>query len=87
MSRHTIRGREPHLKIVLGWDAPLSTFFTQVWDERTGPQGTLLLWTGCRPADVPTVDRLADSLEPFVTLAPDMREQLARDREDNPGWL
>ena len=52
MSRHTIGGREPHLRIVLGWDPPLSTYFTQVWDERTGPEAKLLLWTGCRPADL-----------------------------------
>lgn len=85
MSRHTICGREPHVKIVLGWDPPLSTYFVQVWDGRKDGEGSLLRWTGCMPCEVPSVEDLAESLTDYVTLDAGLREQLARDREHEPG--
>lgn len=84
MSRHEIRGREPHIAIVVGWDPPLATYFAQVWDELTDEndeEEPQILWVGCFAREIPTVDELGRHLEPFVTLSPELREQLARDRE------
>ncbi|MBX9628259.1 MAG: hypothetical protein K2X82_30955 [Gemmataceae bacterium] len=87
MTRYEIRGREPHTAIVVGWDPPLATFFAQVWDERieSEKEEPELLWVGCFAREVPTVDDLAARVAPFVTLTPEFRQQLARDREREPG--
>lgn len=85
MSRYELRGREPHLSIVVGWDRPLWTFFAQVWDDRRQGAGEEngeepILWVGCFGGEVPTVEALAENLEPFVDLPADIREQLVADR-------
>lgn len=86
MSRYEIRGREPYTAIVIGWDRPLSTYFAQVWDERVDDEEeALLLWGGCYTREIPSVEKLADALKPFVTLTPEMRAQLERDRAADQG--
>lgn len=88
MSRHEIRGREPHVAIVVGWDPPLKTYFAQVWDERAeDEEEALIAWAGCYAGEVPSVGMLAAALEPFVTLAPELTEQLARERADDIAGL
>ncbi len=86
MSRYELRGREPHIAVVVGWDDPLSTFFAQVWDERAVEFGNPddepepLLWAGCFAGEIRTVEHLDRALSPFAVLPEEIREQLTRDR-------
>lgn len=86
MSRYELRGREPHIAVVVGWDNPLSTFFAQVWDERAVEFGNPddepepLLWAGCRHGEIRTVEHLGRVLSPYAVVPPETRERLDRDR-------
>ena len=42
MSRHEFAGRERGTRIVLGWDAPLASYFLHV----IGEEDAVLLWRG-----------------------------------------
>ena len=46
MSRYTFTGNRSQLRIVVGWDRPLQTYFAQVWDGGELEAGNLLLWAG-----------------------------------------
>lgn len=86
MTRYELRGREPYVALAVGWDPPLSTYFVQVWDERVDDEEeALLLWGGCYTREIPSVDKLADVMNPYATLTPEVRAQLERDRTAAPG--
>jgi hypothetical protein len=67
MSRHEIPGRTPELEVVVGWDNPLQTFFTQVLppgDE----DDDILLWLGTNWGEHPTPESLVAPLAPYARL-------------------
>jgi len=84
MSRYTFTGNKPQLKIVVGWDRPLQTYFAQVWDGGKLERGDLLLWAGAGPPPVPTVDALAELLGPFGGIPADVVAQLRN--EEKKSW-
>jgi hypothetical protein len=57
MSRHDFE--QDGVRLTIGWDAPLATFFLQVWtgeeaDEDTGPS----IWLGTAYAEAPRPEPL-----------------------------
>lgn len=57
MSRHDFEERD--VRLAIGWDPPLATFFLQVWtgeetDEDEGPS----IWLGASYAEAPSPDPL-----------------------------
>lgn len=50
MSRYEFAGREPGVKLALGWDAPLGTFFLQIESEEDDEP---LLWHGGQYGECP----------------------------------
>lgn len=81
MSRHTFTGDKPNLRIVVGWDRPLRSYFAQVWDGGELEAGELLLWAGAGPEPVPTTDALAELLAPFGGIPGEVLDRL-RDEEE-----
>ena len=88
MSRYEIPARDPNLRVVVGWDNPLKTFFAQVirpapiYDDENDDEDedeSMLLWVGTEPCAVVTVDDLATHLAPFADLASDIVNQLRAD--------
>lgn len=89
MSRYELRGHEPHIRVVIGWDRPLETYFAQVWDERPDAddgegegsdfEEEPLLWLGCWSGEVRTVEELARHIEPYAKIPPEVRAALCRD--------
>jgi hypothetical protein len=69
-------GNKRNLRIVVGWDRPLQTYFAQVWDGGKLEKGNLLLWVGAAPPPVETVEQLAELLAPFGTIPNDVASQL-----------
>lgn len=82
-NRYMVRGRKPSVRVVVGWDRPMSTYFAQVWDVPEGAshheEGNLLLWLGTSFHEVEEVDDLAAALEAFVTLPKSLRSGLVGD--------
>jgi hypothetical protein len=83
MSRYTIPAHETRYHVVVGWDAPLATFFGEVWD-RTVPgeddDAACVLWAGAALSALPTVDALQTCLAVFATIPADVVTQLQQDR-------
>jgi hypothetical protein len=65
MSRHTFTGNRAGIRIVVGWDRPLETYFAQVWDGGELEEGNLLLWLRTDPKQTETIEDLAAQLTPF----------------------
>lgn len=80
-SRYRLRGREPSVCVIVGWDRPMSTFFAQVWEVPEGgtryEDGELLLWLGTKFDEIVEVDDLAEKLKPFVTVPERLADILA----------
>jgi hypothetical protein len=74
-TRYRVLGRKPSVRVIVGWDRPMSTFFAQVWDvpesARHHEEGKLLLWLGTSFHEAETIDELAETLRPFVPLPVD----------------
>ena len=78
MSRHTIR--HAHLEMVVGWDAPLQTFFAQVRDTTQPEDEAMVLWVGTAPHEIATVAALQWALVPFGAMVDaQVYQQLAED--------
>ncbi len=92
MSRHIIQAREAaRFEIIVGYDAPLHTFFAQVKDrevlaraeddESSVDEDYFALWVGTSLNEIPTVESLANALAPYADLPDEGRETLRRDHE------
>ncbi len=88
MSRRTAPCRSDFLECELGWDAPLETFFGQVFDTRYRDDGHdgLAVWMGAAPQEVPTAASLAERLSPWVDIGAELIEALEADRAAEPDW-
>jgi hypothetical protein len=50
MSRYSIPTQDPRLTVIVGWDNPLATFFSQVFDPSIEDDDEAeLLWIGTAP--------------------------------------
>jgi len=59
MSRYSIPTQDPRLTVIVGWDNPLATFFSQVFDPSIEDDDEAeLLWIGTAPEAIPTVAAL-----------------------------
>jgi hypothetical protein len=67
---------------VVGWDAPLATFFGEVWDTTVPDEdddAACVLWAGAALGALPTVDALQTCLAAFATIPTDVVAQLHQD--------
>lgn len=82
MSRYLIPAHNPWLLVWVGWDAPLSTFFVQVYDPRleADHEDCYLLLAGMEVAAVPTLTALTALLVPWAVLPGPVAQQLRHDQ-------
>jgi hypothetical protein len=82
MSRYSISPQQPGLTVTVGWDHPLCTFFTHVFDPSIAADETAcLLWIGTAPAAVPTVAALQAQLTGWAAIPADIVDCLVRDQQ------
>lgn len=81
MSRHVVEG-SGGIRLVVGWDPPLQTFFGQVHE---GPEdGNPIVWVGTDLHELYELDDLARALRGHaMAITPELALQLERDREAN----
>jgi hypothetical protein len=86
MSRYIIPAHEARYHVVVGWDAPLATFFGEVWDptKDEDDDAACLLWAGAALGALPTVEALHTCLEPFATIPHAVSAQLQQDCATTP---
>ena len=95
MSRYYLRCPESDRYFaVVGWDAPLETFFAQVIDrtkldksERGKPDAeaeydheSVVLWRGTKPGELPTTEHLAGTLAAYTMLPEELVRKLAKEQ-------
>ena len=82
MSRYIIPAYETRYHVVVGWDAPLATFFGEVWDITVpdeDDEAACVVWAGAALRALPTVDALQTCLEAFATIPHAVSVQLQQD--------
>ncbi|MGH7751879.1 MAG: hypothetical protein ACREN5_03605 [Gemmatimonadales bacterium] len=87
MSRYTIPAHAARYHVVVGWDAPLTTFFGEVWDCTVPDEdddAACVLWAGVALSALPTVDALQTCLAAFATIPADVVAQLHQDGATTP---
>ncbi|MFE9613131.1 hypothetical protein [Streptomyces bauhiniae] len=72
----------PGVRVIVGWDAPLATFFTQVWQlpRRDGALIRDLVAAGITPYEIDDPATVVDLARPFARVPDDLSAQLAQDR-------
>jgi hypothetical protein len=82
-SRYRLKGFSPSVTVVLGWDAPLSTYFVQVWDVPAGAShhedGKLLLWLGCSLGELRSPADVARAISRYAALPVELSDILYAD--------
>jgi hypothetical protein len=82
MSRYSIPTQDPRLTVIVGWDNPLATFFSQVFDPSIEDDDEAeLLWIGTAPEAIPTVAALQAQLAGWAIIPADIVDRLIRDRQ------
>ncbi len=82
-SRYVLEAFEPtRYKVDVGWDANFRTYFVQVFDaQRKADDGSNHVFcAGMNPEELSTVDALADAMERFAVIPPDIRDKLHQDQ-------
>jgi hypothetical protein len=81
MSRHNIPAKLPQYSAVVGWDAPLMTFFAQVEEENPADEDdAVVLWLGGQDREYTRAEDMIEPLAPYAELTPDTIETLRADR-------
>ena len=83
MSRYTLNPVLPQHEIIVGWDAPLNTFFgiikdTSITDEE---QNNIICWIGGDYDVVKTTQELKEKVSNYARIPDKLIEQLQRDRD------
>jgi hypothetical protein len=78
MSRRTVSAKSLDHQVIVGWDAPLQTFFGQVFNlilPEDSEDDDLIL-----DVERGSVAQLAEALAEYADLSSDTQQQLERDR-------
>lgn len=84
MSRYELRPRADRpdvIKVVLGWDRPLQTYFAQVFvrTEAEPDEGEATIWRGTEPGELPTAEAAIAVIAPYVEIPDDLVSKLRAD--------
>lgn len=93
MSVHSLRRLShvhPNVRVIVGWDAALATFFTQVWQLPSRDGGLIrdFVAAGIRPYEIDEAAAVIEFARPYAHIPADLHEQLlaeCRDEEDPTG--
>lgn len=65
--------------VVVGWDAPICSFFFQVWEEDDEEDEEPIVLGGYEPREIPTIEQLKIRVAPYIEIPPEILEQIQRD--------
>jgi hypothetical protein len=82
MSRYQIPTIHRTHEAFVGWDAPMTTFFAQVFDRNVKDRDEqLLLWMGDDDLAIPTLQHLQDAVADYATIPTNILTQLEADHD------
>src|SRR5262249_30520613 len=82
MSRYAIPSDDRRLQVIVGWDAPLTTFFAQVFAttvDADDDDAACVPWVGDDVQALTIVAALQDTLQEYATMSPDIVAWLQHD--------
>ena len=81
MSNYDIQSWNSDLKVMLGWDPPLNTFFAHVIDtsKNEGEEGREVLWIGCTFNEIHDREKVVDAVTPYAEVSEEIYNQLYAD--------
>jgi hypothetical protein len=82
-----LTAHDPTLRVTVGWDPPLQTFFGQVVRPATASHAddTLIAWLGTRAQEIPSVAQLCRQLAAYAAIPRATQARLVREqRESRP---
>lgn len=85
MSRHEISAVNPALKIIVGWDHPMMTFFIQVINrekEDKGYDDKHVYWAGLKLREIYEVEDLVRHARPYGNISYELRTTLYGDKDE-----
>ena len=86
MSRHFVTPRNPRHEVIVGWDAPLDTYFVQVFDtaiDDTAIEAPVAM-VGQTLREVRCVDRILQVVALHALVPEKLRETLIADCRNEP---
>ncbi|TXI80679.1 MAG: hypothetical protein E6Q40_14590 [Cupriavidus sp.] len=91
MSRHQLSprpGAPDVLRVFVGWDRPLQTFFSQVFVRSDDPEdddGVLFFWKGTEPGELSTPEAAIDLVAQYALVPSDLAATLRAEMEASRG--
>jgi hypothetical protein len=87
MSVHSLRRLShvhPNVRVIVGWDAQLATFFTQVWQLPRHEGGLIsnLVAEGIHPYEIDEAATALELARPYAHIPEGLHQQLLADRRD-----
>jgi hypothetical protein len=86
---YQVPGRDPELRVVVGWEPVLGSFVARVAGVPTGalldPDRPAVAWFGSRHGELQTVQDLQAAIGDYALLGSDLRTALEADRTGRPG--
>ena len=83
MSRYTIPAFDPAHRLIVGWDAPLQTYFVQVFvptQNNDDGEECIELWEGTDVESLPWLTHLVRVMRHYGTLPVEIAQQLVTDK-------
>lgn len=80
MSRYVLQSKNPKLECVVGWDAPLQTFFGQVIDPKLEEEAQYLEWWGASWQEISEARELVPLMERYAEISEEVLRQLEKEQ-------
>lgn len=83
MSRREVPLKEdaaPIVRVIVGWDRPLETFFAQAFAKGEDDEDITIVWQGSYPGELPTPRSAIALIEAYCLVPDGLARQLETDR-------
>jgi hypothetical protein len=89
MSRYELKPRPGNgvIKVVIGWDRPLQTFFAQVFTptDEEPEEGEATIWLGTEPGELSRPEAAIRVVDAYAEIPEDLADTLMADRDASIG--
>jgi len=83
MSRYDLASKTAGIKIAVGWDRPLNTYFGIVTEDKDDDDGdSVIVWVGTNNGDIQLPEDLQAALSAYADIPADILTRLRIDRAE-----
>lgn len=84
MSRYVLQAKNPQFECVVGWDAPLETFFAQVLDPAAKEENEFIGWWGGSLREIENARELVALMKEYAEIPEEILSRLEKDQAEDP---